>query len=157
LLALLGAAKAKRNKRKEKTWYPGLTRDNFHGDRINVQRLKGSRFTSQPLIEHADPLLNERQGLFAFLQNVHGKQRLFHITRQRFWQIVQEHAEAAGIAPHLRHPHVLKHTIAMQLIGRAGIEHTRQYLGHESIASTGEYLEVTDDEAAAAAKQALDV
>ena len=166
-MALLGCAK----RRRERDWLMilvafahglrasevvQLTRDNFHGDRLNVQRLKGSRFTSQPLVEHPEPLLNERQALFAFLAKMQGKRRLFPITRQRFWQIVQEHAEAAGIAPHLRHPHVLKHSIAMQMIGTAGIENTRQYLGHESISSTGEYLEVTDEDASQAARRALE-
>ena len=35
----------------------------------------------------------------------------------------------------------------MQGHGEAGIENVRQYLGHRSISSTGEYLKVSDQEA----------
>lgn len=168
LRALLAAARVKR----ERDWLMilvsfahglrateviRLTRDNFHGDKITVQRLKGSMLTSQPLIEHADPLFNERAGFFAYLAKCTGKQRLFPLTRQRFWQLMQEHGTAANIPAHKRHPHILKHSIAMQLIHSAGIENTRQYLGHESISSTGEYITVTDEEASAAAAKALSV
>ena len=168
MFAILAAAKAKR----ERDWLMilvafahglratevvRLTRDNFHDGKLIVQRLKGSLLTSQPLIEHADPLLDERSGLVCFLQKIGPKQRLFKLTRQRFWQLVQEYGERANIAPHLRHPHVLKHTIGMQIIHKAGIENTRQYLGHKNISSTGEYLKVTDDDASAAVRGALDV
>jgi site-specific recombinase XerD len=56
---------------------------------------------------------------------------------------------------HKAHPHVLKHSIAMQTIEHAGIENVRQYLGHKSISSTGSYLKVTDAEAAASVQRAL--
>lgn len=168
LLAILAAAKAKR----ERDWLMilvafahglratevvQLTRDSFDGGYITVERLKGSNRTTQPLLENGDALLNEREAVFAFTRNLHGKQRLFPVTRVRFWQLIQEYGERAGIPKHLRHPHILKHSIAMQMIGTAGIENTRQYLGHKSISSTGEYLKVTDDDASAAARRALDV
>jgi hypothetical protein len=38
----------------------------------------------------------------------------------------------------------------MQTIKTAGIENVRQYLGHKSIASTGSYLRVNDEQASAA-------
>jgi integrase len=166
LLAILAAAKAKR----ERDWLMilvafahglratevvRLTQDNFHDGFITLQRLKGSNRTTQPLLEHADPVLNERCAFFAFLPKFAEKQRLFPLTRQRFWQLLQEYGERALIPMHLRHPHVLKHTIATQIIHSAGIENTRQYLGHKSISSTGEYLKVTDEGAAAAAQKAL--
>src|SRR5262249_36670078 len=52
------------------------------------------------------------------------------------------------------HPHVLKHSIAMDMIREAGIENTRVYLGHKSGASTMEYLKPNDDEASAAVVRA---
>lgn len=132
-----------------------LTRDNFSGGFITVDRLKGSLRTTQRLLEHADPLLDEHNGVFAFLRTVPEKQRLFPITRVRFWQLIQEYGERAEIPAHLRHPHILKHSIAMQTIHSAGIENVRQHLGHKSISSTGEYLKVTDDDAGAAVRGAL--
>jgi type 1 fimbriae regulatory protein FimB len=132
-----------------------LQTDNFADAHISVRRLKGSLPTTQPLLVDADPLLDERKGVFAFFGSVHGKQKLFPITRQHFWRLVQRYAADAGIPKRKRHPHVLKHTIAMQVIAKAGIENTRQYLGHKSMASTGAYLKVTDAEASAAVASAL--
>jgi integrase len=134
-----------------------LTTDNFSGSYLTVQRLKGSLKTTQPLLEHADPLLNERKAVFDFTRGRPKNQRLFKLTRERFFQIYREHATAAGIAKHLRHPHVLKHSIAMQIIKKAGIENTRQYLGHKSMQSTGAYLKVTDEKASARAQKVLKV
>lgn len=133
----------------------GLQTDALSDGHIAVRRLKGSLPTTQPFLSDPDPLLDEAKGLFAFLGLLHGKQRLFPITRQHFWRLVQRYAKAAGIPERKRHPHVLKHTIAMQVIHGAGIENTRQYLGHKSMASTGAYLKVTDAEASAAVASAL--
>lgn len=134
-----------------------LTVNNLRDGYLTVQRLKGSRKTVQQLMEHSNPLLNEKKALFEYTRGMHGVQRLFPITRERFWQIMQKHARAAGIPKHKRHPHVLKHSIAMTTIELAGIEHVRQWLGHKSLSSTGQYLQVTDDEAAQAVKRALNV
>jgi site-specific recombinase XerD len=70
---------------------------------------------------------------------------------------MRKHAKAAGIPAHKRHPHILKHSIALQTIKTAGIENVRQHLGHKSLSSTGEYLRVSDEEASAAVSKALKV
>lgn len=134
-----------------------LQRDAVKDGHLTVRRLKGSLATVQPLISSPDALLDERSGLFAFCEKLHGKQRLFPVTRQHFWRLVQRYAQAAGIPARKRHPHALKHTIAMQVIHSAGIENTRQYLGHKSMSSTGAYLKVTDADASAAVASALGV
>jgi type 1 fimbriae regulatory protein FimB len=168
LLALLRAAKAKRERDYLMIWLAfchglrasevvALRPDNFDGEFLTVQRLKGSLKTTQRLAEHADPLLNGRKSLFDFVRLVRGNQRLFPITREWFWHLVQEHGKTAGIPKHLRHPHILKHSIAMQTIETAGIQNVRQHLGHKSISSTGEYLKVTDAAATAAVQGALAV
>ena len=132
LLALLSAARAHR----ERDWLmillayrhglraseiTQIQRDAIADGVLTVARLKGSLRTVQPLMEDENPLLNERAGMFAFLASIHGKQKLFPITRQHFWRVVQRHAMAAGIPKRKRHPHILKHTIAMQTIQSAGI------------------------------------
>lgn len=122
---------------------------------LTVRRLKGSFKTSQPLISHADPLFDEASALSELARNQSPIQRLFPRTRQRFWQIFQELAEAAGIPKRLAHPHTLKHTVARKILPVIGIDKTRQYLGHRSISSTGEYLKTTDEQAAEDAKRAL--
>src|ERR1700730_5400146 len=93
-----------------------LTVNNLRDGYLTVQRLKGSRKTVQQLIEHSNSLLDEKKALFEYTRRMHGVQRLFPITRERFWQIMQKHARAAGIPKHKRHPHVLKHSIAMSTI-----------------------------------------
>jgi type 1 fimbriae regulatory protein FimB len=132
-----------------------MQRDAVKDGHITVARLKGSLRTVQPLVEDADPLLNELQGFFDYADSVHGKQRLFPITRQHFWRLMQRYAALAGIPERKRHPHILKHTIGMQTIHSAGIENVRQYLGHKSMASTGAYLKVSDAEASTAIGRAL--
>ena len=166
LLALLGAARDWR----ERDWLMilvayshglrasevvALTPDNLRDGFLTVQRLKGSYKTTQPLIESNEPLLNERAALVEFAAKSTENQRIFPITRGQFWRVMQLHAESAGLPAHKRHPHILKHTVAMQLIGTAGIENTRQYLGHKSISSTGEYLQVSDQDASSAARAIL--
>lgn len=165
LLALLSAARA----HSERDWLMiliafshglrasevvALQRDDIADGHITVARLKGSLRTVQPLVRDENPLLDEHPALFAF---AHGKQRLFPIHRQHFWRLMQRYASAAGIPERLRHPHILKHTIALQTIRTAGIENVRQYLGHKSMSSTGAYLKKSDAEASAAIGEALKV
>jgi len=169
LISLLGAARADR-RHGERNWLMILVayshglratevvrmqRDAIMDGHLTVARLKGSLRTVQPLVSDSEPLLDERKGLSAFLDSVHGKQKLFPVTRQHFWRLVQRYARQAGIPERKRHPHVLKHTIGMQAIHSAGIENVRQYLGHKSMASTGAYLKVSDAEASAAVSAAL--
>lgn len=132
-----------------------LTPDAVKDGLLTVRRLKGSFRTEQPLVSSAETLLNERSAWFDFVRNQPSNQRLFPITRQHFWRLIQRYAAAAGIPARKRHPHVLKHTIALQTIHSAGIDNVRQYLGHKSMASTGEYLKRTDAEASEAVACAL--
>ena len=124
-----------------------LTRDNFDGGYITVQRLKGSMRTTQPLVEHENELLNEQKSVSDYVLNLHGNQRLFPIRRQHFWTLMQRYCERAGVPKHKRKPHALKHTCGMMLIKDAGIHVTKQWLGHRSMSSTGEYLKLSDAEA----------
>jgi integrase/recombinase XerD len=132
-----------------------LTAANVRDGFLSVQRLKGSNKTVQPLVEHADPLYNEKAGLAAWLEGKSGDCPLFGITRQAFGLVVKKYCVAAGIPAHLSHPHVLKHSIATHSIRNAGIENVQAYLGHKSMASTGVYLRSDDATASAAVQNAL--
>src|SRR6202030_3688041 len=121
---------------------------------LTIQRLKGSEKTVQPLVEDAEELLNERVAVERWLEShkaLHAgdgyRKRLFPISRVQFFRLFRRYGREAGLPRHLCHPHVLKHSIAMQSIPLAGIENVRQYLGHKSIASTGRYLKVSDEAA----------
>jgi integrase len=132
-----------------------LKPENFRDGFLTVQRLKGSMRTTQPLVEHEDELLNEKAAVTSWLA-LHGpRERLFPISRVQFYRLMRRYGREAGLPQHLAHPHVLKHSIAMQTIRDAGIENVRQYLGHRSISSTGEYLKVSDQAASSAIASAV--
>src|SRR5579884_1507978 len=126
-----------------------LTTDSVRDGFLTVQRLKGSLRTTQELVENSELLLNERAALSSWIAGKAKGERLFDIGRKQFFNVFRKHAEAAGIPAHKRHPHVLKHARAQAIIGK-GIEVCRQYCGHRSIASTGEYLKISDEQACAA-------
>jgi site-specific recombinase XerD len=115
---------------------------------LTVKRLKGSLKTVQPLVE-GQGLFDEKAAIESWLATK-PQGRLFSISRQQFWNVFRMHCRAAGIPERLAHPHVLKHSRALHKIKSAGIENVRQYLGHKSIASTGAYLKVSDEQASAA-------
>lgn len=113
------------------------------GGYITIKRLKGSMRTRQRLIESADPLFNEKA-----LLGMCASGKLFDgYTRHDFRNRMVRYCKKAGIPKALAFPHVLKHSIAKHMIAKGGIENTRQWLGHVSIASTGAYIKCTDDEA----------
>lgn len=132
-----------------------LTGENIVGDYIDVRRLKGSRRTKQPLFDNPDPLLDERAAVLELVANQPRNQKLFPLSRWTFDRRMREFAKAAGVDIHKAHAHALKHACAMQLIDTAGIHRTQAWLGHESIASTGRYLNPSADEVAEAARTAM--
>src|ERR1700677_566882 len=121
-----------------------ITASSIVDGHLTVARLKGSNKTVQPLVASVDPLLDEAAGFFEYTQGMHSNQKLFPISRVQFYRLFNRYALAAGIPKRNAHPHILKHSIAMQSIGAAGIENVRQYLGHKSLSSTGAYLIVDD-------------
>lgn len=125
---------------------PGNFRDGF----LSVRRLKGSLHTIQELVSSSDPLFDERSAI----QNWKGLGRLFPFTRQAAWKILQKYTLRASVPKHLGHPHALKHTCGHNIIEN-GIHYTKQYLGHKSMASTGEYLKVSDASASKAVMASL--
>lgn len=133
----------------------GITPDAVQDGYLTVARLKGSERTTQALVSHPEPLLDEATSLIEFVRKSTGNQPLFKLSRQHAWALFQRYAALAGIPKHKAHPHVLKHSIAMQTIDKAGIQNVRKRLGHKSMASTGAYLKVSDEEASAAVERAL--
>ena len=132
-----------------------FTPDAIRNGFITIQRLKGSNRTVQALVKHSDPLLNEQHALIEFVSRVNPGERVFPISRQHFWRLVHRYAKAAGIPYHKSHPHILKHSIALHTIKIAEIHNLKQYLGHKSLSSTGEYLKVSDADASTAVQTAL--
>jgi len=138
---------------------------NLKDQTIRVARLKGSMLTTQPLVPHrGQPLLDELSALRNWLKarSADGSDFLFvsqkggKLDRTQFFRIFRTCAEAAGLKPEKRHPHVLKHSLASNLVA-AGVHLAliKQALGHRSISSTMQYVGTTDGQAAEAVHAAL--
>ena len=74
--------------------------------------------------------------------------RLFSVHDRVFRRVFAERAQKAGIPKELAHPHVLRHTRAIEMI-RAGVPLTliQQLLGHSALTTTAVYLRVFQGEA----------
>jgi integrase len=134
----------------------GLTPENFSCGFITIPRLKGSRKTTQTLIESAEPLLNEKASVEAWLTQCSTGQPIFGIKRSMMSKLYRRYARLAGLPEHLRNIHSAKHTTAkLSLDGGATLPAVQNYLGHKSLASTGKYLEVSDAEGSKNCQAAL--
>jgi len=121
---------------------------------LTVHRLKGSDTTTQPLVEDENPLLNERASLETLARSTPSTSLMFPFSRVHYFRLFRQYAKRAGVPEHKRHPHTLKHSVARHHIDEMGIQNLKKYLGHKSLASTGKYLEVDDEEASAAMARA---
>lgn len=133
----------------------GFQRDAIRDGYLDIQRLKGSLRTVQPLVEHPDPLFSERAALIEYAEKSSFGRPVFDITREHFTRLVKKYGIRAGIPRHKCHAHALKHTIASLTVHSAGLENVRQHLGHKSISSTGEYVRVGDEQASKAVTDAI--
>lgn len=69
-------------------------------------------------------------------------ERLFPITRETLWRIVQRAARAAGLRDAI-HPHMLRHSFATDLVRNgADLRYVQEMLGHSKISSTQVYTHV---------------
>jgi type 1 fimbriae regulatory protein FimB len=133
---------------------------------IDIPRLKGSLRTVQPIPEHrgdARSLYDEIVVLKRWLAEriEDGSNYLFlsqkggGLTRKQFFVTFRSIALAAGVSPEKCHPHSLKHSRATNLIAaKVGLMEVKALLGHKSISSTVQYIGVSDQQAAEAAKRA---
>ena len=120
-----------------------LSSANIVGNFLVVQRLKGSRKTSQPLLaSEKDALLKlaESDGLFFA-----GEYRM-SVDR-----MIKRLGKKAGIPAFKCHAHILKHTTGrLGYEGGMGIPELQAYLGHKNGSNTMVYLESTEEQAASA-------
>jgi integrase len=132
----------------------GSIRDGY----ITVQRKKGSKRTTQPLLTSDEPLFDVRTALLKWIESMFPQQRIFTVSRVTFWRAVQKHGRAAGVPAHLCHPHAAKHGCGMSLKeNNVDVSDAQVWLGHVSGASTMIYRKPSEDQAAKAviAKRAL--
>ncbi len=76
------------------------------------------------------------------------KEKLFKIDRTVFYRVFKELCKKAGIPEDLSHPHVLRHTRAIELL-KAGVPITivQDLLGHSALTTTAVYLRISGQEA----------
>ena len=132
---------------------------------ITIRRLKGSLRTTQPLADlQGQPLLSEKRVVRAWLAErgnhpskyVFTSQKSGRVHRSQFYRIFSNAAEAAGLPADKRHPHCLKHSLAVLLVeANTNLATVRVALGHKSIASTAIYAQPTDETAGKATLSAI--
>ena len=121
-----------------------------------VQRLKGSWKTTQELVRHDNPLLDEANGVALFLNNRRkGSDRIFAFTRRTADRFIKHYGQIAEIPAHKRHMHVLKHSRGKHFIASTGLEGVQAALGHVNIQNTQVYARLSDAEADQKLKAAL--
>ena len=120
----------------------GCIEDGF----LTVQRGKGSKRTTQPLLTSDDPLFDERTALLNYIAGMSIQQTIFSVARSTFWRVMQKHGRAAGVPAHLCHPHAAKHGCAKSLKDKLHVSELQSWLGHKSGASTMIYLEADEAE-----------
>lgn len=120
-----------------------LSPANIVDGHIIVQRLKGSRRTTQPLLpseKDAVEALAAKGGMFfvgEYRRNVDRK--------------IKRYGREAGIPSFKLHAHALKHTTGrLGYEGGMGIPEIQSYLGHVNGKNTMVYLEASEEQAASA-------
>ena len=93
----------------------------------------------------------EHPSKFVFVSQKSGR-----VNRSTLYRIFANAAEEAGLPADTRHPHVLKHSLGVALVGaNINLAVIKQALGHRSIASTAIYTQPSDDMAGKAVVAAL--
>ncbi len=125
-----------------------LDKRNIVGDYLITNRLKGSKRTTQPLLD------NERQPLQHLAATCEG--RFFNMSRQTFWRKMQAYGAEAGLPEFKAHPHALRHSAGrLGFIGGMTIPDVQRYLGHVNGSNTLIYLESSEEAACAAFSAAV--
>ncbi|MEM4134679.1 MAG: site-specific integrase [Candidatus Micrarchaeia archaeon] len=97
------------------------------------------------IIPIPDRLISEYLRTIKIFPSLEGK--VFKIARNNFFNIFKDLCIKAGIPEDIAHPHVLRHTRAIELL-RAGIPVTavQQLMGHASLNTTAMYLRYSNIE-----------
>jgi len=115
--------------------------------RIKAKKGKLNRIVSIP-----EKLVSEYLMLVKLYPDIEGK--VFKVAQSNFYTIFAEMCRKAGISKDLAHPHILRHTRAIELL-RLGVPITivQQMLGHASLSTTAIYLRFSPTETKAILKE----
>ena len=157
LLMLMAAAKAHR----ERDWllllvcfWHGLRvselvtfeKDAIADGYLTIPRPDGSERARHMLVEHPEPLLDEKDALIEFAEQAACGVPVFNVCRRRVDQLMKRYCAQVGIPGHLAHTQTLRHTVARLSIESGGIEHARRWLGYKSRTSIYECLKAAQEE-----------
>jgi integrase len=123
-----------------------LTRDSFADGFIRYKRGKNSEPCSQHLVEHENPLFDERKIVEKFVLNLRGNQRLYPRSRWTYWRHLVKLALAAGIPRHKAKTTVLKHSICTHLVETLPFNAVQRRAGHVNGASTLRYAKLREEQ-----------
>jgi site-specific recombinase XerD len=98
------------------------------------------------LVEHPEPLLDEKEALVGFAEQAEVGLPVFNVCRRRVDQLMKRYCAEVGIPAHLAHAQTLRHTVARLSIESGGIEYARRWLGYKSRTSIYECLKGTEEE-----------
>lgn len=137
-----------------------IRRDHLSEGRIWITRLKGGVSSEYPI--HP----NTRRLLWAYLnQRGEDENPYLFVSRQgvdrplspsMIYHLFRRYAEAAQLSPDRRHPHVLRHSIAVHLMNAGwDVADVQDWLGHRDIGSTMVYAAVTNKRREAKYEEAL--
>jgi integrase len=118
---------------------------------LTIRRPDGSARTRHMLVEHPEPLLDEKDALGEFAEQAEVGLPVFNVCRRRVDQLMKRYCAEVGIPAHLAHAQTLRHTVARLSIESGGIEYARRWLGYKSRTSIYECLKGTEEEAEGAA------
>lgn len=120
---------------------------NFRNSTVRLITLKrtGKKKGQYRIIPIPDRLISEYLRTVKIYPSLEGK--IFKIERNNFFTVFKEICRKAGIPSDISHPHVLRHTRAIELL-RAGIPVTavQQLMGHASLNTTAMYLRYSNIE-----------
>jgi type 1 fimbriae regulatory protein FimB len=119
---------------------------NFRTRRIYIPRLKGGLGGEKVMTSDCRRLLQRYlQSRRDHLPYLFPSRNARPISRKRIDALFRHYATQAGLSPHKRHSHCLRHSIATHLIDAGQpLEYVQDHLGHKSIKSTGVYAKISD-------------
>ena len=113
---------------------------------VTLKRRKRSKRNQTRIVPVPHSVIAELATYIAEFPEQRG--RVFKLDQGNFRRVFYQRAKEAGIPKELSHPHILRHTRAIELL-RAGVPVTvvQDILGHSSLTTTAVYLKISGWEA----------
>jgi molybdate transport system regulatory protein len=128
----------------------------FRNSEVTLLTLKKHKKRKKTQYKRIIPIPESVLNEYLRFINIHPEVRghVFKISRVSFFKLFQKMAVEQGIPKNLAHPHILRHTRAIELL-RGGVPVTivQQLLGHTSLSTTAIYLRYSATESKSILKE----